>query len=247
MQRVSLFILSFVLYLQAIANPLEKNRWHDFEGMIGKKLAHFSIFVEDGGKLTGTMCYAGNQSSYLLRGTLQNNRLKFTISRQKQIIAEVSGMLTSSDADRIEGDWKEVSTGAKQKIKITYLASCGGDLNHRYTAIDFPDSVAEHFMQTAVTKILAKDKQWVSENIFYPLNTTYLGKQGVTIRDAAELLANYDQIFYPAYLSSFTSVCFCGLFHNYRGVMLGSGELWIGQVPSAPGNKPRLVINAVNN
>ena len=247
MQKVSLFILSFVLYLQAIANPLERNRWHDFEGMIGKKLAHFSIFVEDGGKLTGTMCYAGNQSSYLLRGTMIDNRLKFSLSLQKQIIAEVSGILTSSDADRIEGDWKEVSTGAKQKIKITYLASCGGDLTHRYTAIDFPDSVAEQFMQTAVTKIVAKDKQWVSENIFYPLNTTYLGKQGVTIRDAAELLANYDQIFYPAYLSSFTSLCFCGLFHNYRGVMLGSGELWIGQVPSTPGKKPRLVINAVNN
>jgi hypothetical protein len=86
-----------------------------------KKLAHFSIFVEDGGKLTGTMCYAGNQSSYLLRGTMIDNRLKFTLSRQKKIIAQVSGLLTSSDADRIEGDWKEVSSGVNQKIKITYL------------------------------------------------------------------------------------------------------------------------------
>jgi len=247
MRKIGLLILSCILFGQAMANPLERNRWHDFEGMIGKQLAHFSIFVEDGGKLTGTMCYAGNQSSYLLRGTMQNNRLKFTLSRQKQTIAEVSGMLTSSDADRIEGDWKEVSTGAKHTFKITYLASVGGDLTHRYTAIDFPDSVAEQFMQTAVAKILAKDKQWVSQNTFYPLNTTYLGKQGVTIRDAAELLANYDQIFHPAYLSSFTSLCFCGLFHNYRGLMLGRGELWIGQVPSAPGKKPRLVINAVNN
>lgn len=247
MQKICWILISILYFNQAQASPLEKNRWHDFEGMIGKQLAHISVFVEDAGNVTGKMCYSGKQSTYRLQGTMEGNQIQITIYQQNQSIAQVTGVLTSTDADRIEGEWKELATGSVQAIKISYIASCGGDLTHRYTTIDFADSVAERFMQTAVEKILAKDKKWVAQNTFYPLNTSYMGKKGVTIRNAQELLNNYDRIFYPDYLLKFRDLCYCGLFHNYRGLMLGRGELWIGQVPSAPGKKPRLVINAVNN
>lgn len=247
MRKICWILIAILFFEQTQASPLEKNRWHDFEGTIGNKLAHISVFIEDDGKLTGIMCYSGKQSSYRLQGTMDENQIQFTIYQHQQSIARVVGTLTSTDADRIVGQWKEVATGTVQAIQVAYLSSCGGDLSHRYTSIDFADSVAERFMQTAVEKIIAKDKKWVAQNTFYPLKTSYLGKKGVTIRNAQELLNNYDRIFYPAYLSKFTDVCFCGLFHNYRGLMVGRGELWIGQMPSSPGKKPRLVINAVNN
>jgi len=227
--------------------PLEKNRWHDFEGLIADRQAHISIYVEQDGKISGKVCYAAKKPELTLQGKLEADQLDFSVFNREKPVAHFSGKITSSDADRMEGDWKELETKDIFILKLTYIASCGGDASHRYTSVDVADSVAEAFMQTAVTRILAKDKQWVSQHTFFPLETSYLGKKGVTIRNAAQLLAAYDKVFYPEYLARLRSVCFCGLFHNYRGLMVGRGELWIGQVPSASGKKPRLVINGVVN
>lgn len=227
--------------------PLEKNRWHDFEGLIAVRQAHISIYVEQDGKISGKVCYAAKKPELTLQGKLEADQLDFSVFNREKPVAHFSGKITSSDADRMEGDWKELETKDIFILKLTYIASCGGDASHRYTSVDVADSVAEAFMQTAVTRILAKDKQWVSQHTFFPLETSYLGKKGVTIRNAAQLLAAYDKVFYPEYLARLRSVCFCGLFHNYRGLMVGRGELWIGQVPSASGKKPRLVINGVVN
>lgn len=240
--------IAFCLTLTGFsATPLEKNRWHDFEGQVADKLAHLSIYVEDNGKLVGSFCYAGKKPEHTVRGVVEGDHLQLSVMNGQKIVARFDARMTSSDADRIEGDWSSDETKDVFIVKLTYISSCGGDASHRYTTIDLPDSVAEAFMQTAVTKILAKDKQWVVNHTFYPLETTLLGKKGITIRNATQLLSQYDKIFYPAYLSRLRSVCFCGLFHNYRGLMIGRGELWIGQVPAGVGKKPRLVINGVVN
>jgi hypothetical protein len=229
------------------ATPLEKNRWHDFEGLVADKVAHLSIYVEDNGKLVGSFCYAGKKPAHTVQGSMEGDRLQLLIMNEQKVVARFDARITSSDADRMEGDWSNDATKDVFIVKLTYIASVGGDANHRYTAIDLPDSVAENFMQLAVAKILARDKQWVVNHTFYPLETSLLGKKGITIRNAAQLLSLYDKVFYPAYLSRLRSVCFCGLFHNYRGLMVGRGELWIGQVPAGVGKKPRLVINGVVN
>ncbi|MCA6482497.1 MAG: hypothetical protein IM540_05500 [Chitinophagaceae bacterium] len=229
------------------AAPLEKNRWHDFEGLVADKATHLSVYMEDNGKIVGSFCYAGKKPEHTVQGLMEGERLQLSIMNGQKIVARFDARMTSSDADRMEGDWNNVETNDVFIVKLTYIASCGGDAKHRYTSIDLPDTVAEAFMQTAVTKILAKDKQWVVNHTFYPLETSLLGKKGITIRNAAQLLSLYDKVFYPAYLSRLRSVCFCGLFHNYRGLMVGRGELWIGQLPAGVGKTPRLVINGVVN
>jgi len=247
MKYLFIFLLPVISFVTAKANPLEKNRWHDFEGLVADKVSHLSVYVEDNGKISGQFCYAGRKPEHRIEGLMEGDRLQLTIVSGQKNVAQFHAKLTSSDADRLEGEWTDLDTKDVFIVKLTYIASVGGDANHRYTAVDLPDSVAENFMQLAVAKILAKDKQWVSKNTFYPLETSLMGKKGVTIRNAAQLLAAYDKIFYPEYLVRLRSVCFCGLFHNYRGLMVGRGELWIGQVPAGAGKKPRLVINGVVN
>ena len=233
--------------LMAFAIPLEKNRWHDFEGMLGNRLTHLSVFIEDDGKLSGKLCFAGQLPAWDLQGKLVDSQFQILAYENKVPVASITAAIVSGDADVLTGEWKNTKSGDKQALKLMYIASCGGDIAHRYTSIDFPDTVAEQFMQQSVNRIIQKDKKWVAANMLYPLNTSLLGKKGITIQNEQALLKYYDQIFYPDYVSRLQSVCFCGLFHNFRGLMLGRGELWIGQMPSVKGKKPRLLINAVNN
>lgn len=247
-RRIVLIVALFALSSSfATAAPLEKNRWHDFEGWVADKLVHISVYVEDNNQVTGQFCYAGKKPLHRVAGVLEGDKIQLTVVSGKVTTAQFHARLTSSDADRMEGEWTDLETKDVILVKLTYIASVGGDASHRYTSVDLPDSLAEAFMQLAVERILAKDKQWVSKNTFYPLETSLLGKKGITIRSATQLLTLYDKVFYPEYISRLRSVCYCGLFHNYRGLMVGRGELWIGQVPAGTGKKPRLVINGVVN
>lgn len=79
-------------------------------------------------------------------------------------------------------------------------------------------------------KIFIKDLQYlvandnreeISKLIRYPLNTT--------IKTGADFLANYNKIITPKVKDALAKANLRQLFRNYKGVMIGNGEIWIAQ------------------
>jgi len=58
------------------AAPLEKNRWHDFEGLVADKATHLSVYVEDNGKIVGSFCYAGKKPEHTVQGLMEGELIR---------------------------------------------------------------------------------------------------------------------------------------------------------------------------
>lgn len=79
-------------------------------------------------------------------------------------------------------------------------------------------------------KIFVKDLQYIVANgneeevanmVRYPLNST--------IKTKADFLANYDKIITPKIKDALAKANLRQLFRNYKGVMIGDGDIWIAQ------------------
>ena len=62
-----------------------------------------------------------------------------------------------------------------------------------------------------------------------------------------QLIDNFDQIFHQEFKDNINSFCVCNMFNNYRGAMLGNGEIWINNTPNSTENKFDFTITAINN
>ncbi len=70
--------------------------------------------------------------------------------------------------------------------------------------------------------LVANDnKEQVSKLIRYPLNST--------IKTEADFLADYNNIITPKVKDALAKANLRQLFRNYKGVMIGNGEIWIVQ------------------
>lgn len=69
--------------------------------------------------------------------------------------------------------------------------------------------------------VAAGNKEEVANMVRYPLNAS--------IRTKADFLANYDSIITPKVKEALAKANLRQLFRNYKGVMIGSGDIWIAQ------------------
>jgi hypothetical protein len=91
-------------------------------------------------------------------------------------------------------------------------------------------------------KIFVKDLQYIVANdnreevakmIRYPLTST--------IKTEADFLASYDKIITPKVKDALAKANLRQLFRNYKGVMIGNGDIWIAQ------EEKEFKIIAINN
>jgi hypothetical protein len=83
-----------------------------------------------------------------------------------------------------------------------------------------------HDFQTAVVN---SDKDAVARMVHYPFGATIDGKTRV-IKDPAGFVANYDRIFTPDIVQVVREQKYGDLFVNYKGIMFGSGQVWINGI-----------------
>lgn len=73
------------------------------------------------------------------------------------------------------------------------------------------------------------DKEQVANMVEYPLKVK-VGKKDVRIASKAALVQKYDQVFTPNVVSAVKEQQLSNLMMNYRGVAIGSGEVWYSGV-----------------
>ncbi|MCL1634763.1 hypothetical protein M2650_08985 [Luteimonas sp. SX5] len=99
-------------------------------------------------------------------------------------------------------------------------------------AID--DALGDHIRYRAAfdelqRAVAAKDAAAVAALVQYPLVATIDGKKA-TIKDSAAFAAQYDKIVTPAIADVVTRQKYSDLFVNYKGVMFGSGQVWLNGI-----------------
>ena len=77
--------------------------------------------------------------------------------------------------------------------------------------------------------VAAKDAAGVAVLVDYPFTTTLDGKRS-TLKDAAAFTAQYDRIVTPAIADAIAQQKYADLMVSARGVMLGSGQVWLNGV-----------------
>jgi hypothetical protein len=206
------------------------NTCYDYEGTLGEAPIQLSIcFFENDEYWTGSYCYKKYENKIQLAGGINDGQMELTEFLDGSPNGYFKGKLITTDTDdRFEGTWTDAS-GAKQlDFNLTLKSSVGyNEPEQRYSDFSESEEVVEKFMKKIKLSIKNSDKEWVADNIRYPLNTTLNGKEKITIKNKQQLIDNFEQIFYPAYKEEINKHCVCNMFYNSQGIMLGNGDIWI--------------------
>ncbi|HUJ94568.1 MAG TPA: hypothetical protein VLW84_04825 [Terriglobales bacterium] len=98
------------------------------------------------------------------------------------------------------------------------------------------------FLRDLQKAVAADDRKQVVQMVEYPI-TIKVGNKPVRLRKRSELLKLYDVAFDEKVKGFLAKQKFSGLFCNWRGIMVGRGEIWINTAE----NSHALKIIAINN
>ncbi|GLK84552.1 hypothetical protein GCM10017653_26220 [Ancylobacter defluvii] len=100
----------------------------------------------------------------------------------------------------------------------------------------------QDFLHALKQAVAADDRAGVAGMVDYPFKTRIDGK-AATIRDAAHFVASYDKIVTAKIKQAVAAQSYPTLFANWRGVMIGNGEIWFSGI----GDEGRIAIIAINH
>lgn len=117
----------------------------------------------------------------------------------------------------------------------------------RYAGLEVAET--HRFFDTLVAAFTTDDRRSVAALVHYPFRTKIRGKW-VVLKTPKAFLARYQDVVTPPISQAVKSATFAGLFANWKGVMIGNGEVWFGGF-CAPGPECRHVLEikiiAINN
>lgn len=94
-----------------------------------------------------------------------------------------------------------------------------------------PKKTAFKFLASLQQAVKTGDKQAISQMVRYPLTTN------AKIKNSADFVKNYDQIFTSDVTKAILAQDPKTLFSNSQGVMIGSGQVWFtSEAMTSPGN-----------
>lgn len=245
-----LILLSFILFgvsRQCFAFDFDSHKWTDFEGTLGKSGIQLSLYRFDNGLIKGNYCYKKYDSKIQLEGQITGDKIVITEFLKGKPNGRFEGKVFTDSLDRFEGTWTD-SAGTKTiEFKLTLQAIVGSDYERRYTDFYGSDNDIEKFMKKVKTSIINGDKTWIVNNTRYPLKTT-LGKgKEITIKNKAQFMELFDQVFHQEFKDKVKAFCICNLFGNYNGIMLGNGQIWINNKTNSTKTKFGFSIISINN
>lgn len=93
---------------------------------------------------------------------------------------------------------------------------------------DIPPTVVERFAREFQDALSKRDVQRVASMVRFPLRVNTEGGGSLRLRKG-QLLKTFDQVFPEAVVKEVLAQDPMQLFHNYQGVMFGSGAVWAGE------------------
>ena len=243
---LTILFLSHSVVCQAF--NLDTNSWNDFEGKIDSSDIQLSLYLFENGEIKGNYCYKKYETKIQLFGHLSGNEIELTEMIGNTENGFFKGKIFTDSLDRFEGKWKNKTKTKELKFELTLSSICSGSYVFRYSSAFYgTTSEIENFMKQIKTSILNNDKNWLSNHICYPITVTLNKTRTVKITNKKELLENYDKIIHNDFKKKISEYYTVNLFNNWRGAMIGNGEIWINNKPNSTENNYDYCITTINN
>ena len=112
----------------------------------------------------------------------------------------------------------------------------------RYSVAGIDDAAEFERVFKIIQALVAKgEKEKVAEYIRYPLTSA-----NITVTSKEEFIKNYDLIITEKVKNALVNQKVEETFVNYKGVMVGAGEVWFTVVFEGSSNTPKYLIQAIN-
>jgi hypothetical protein len=228
-----LFIISTYSYSQTLSKG-----WSTFSGKIDNYPITISIYNDENDTLSGNYCYNKQEQRITIKGTKNGSQvyLEEVIDSKKNASFEGS---INENTNSISGKWINATNKKELNFTINLSSRSGETLENRYFSGISNESV-ELFIKKTKESIIKKQKDWLSQNIKYPISVTVFNKR-VKIKNQKEFLAKYAAIFSEKFLNEIKKSCSCDLFSNYQGAMFADGLIWVYEFNG------KLKITTINN
>lgn len=222
---------------------LETNSWNTFEGKIGNNECQLSIYLFKNNSIKGNYVFKNSDKTTLLTGYIKGNAVFLNeLGFEKP---SFKGNSFTDTLDKFEGIWIDHSRQRTLPFYFKLETICWADYNHKYTDLFGTDQEIQGFMKLAKTAILKGDKQWLANHVHYPTRHV-LHKGYSTINNKVQFIKYFDEIFTPEFKNKIQYTYTTNLFNKNGEVMLGNGEIWIGNTTKSVENKYNYIITAIN-
>jgi hypothetical protein len=136
------------------------------------------------------------------------------------------------------------------KLSVLGLLLCVLPVSGRALASDdYPVTEEEKAFVTAIRKAVdSHDVPWMAANVNFPIKAGIDGRR-MTIKNKGQFARLYDKIIDAHVKSVVDAQNIDELWKNWRGIMIGSGEIWVGAACEQRGcqGKVAYFISAINN
>jgi hypothetical protein len=239
-KKIILLLCYIFLTNVCFALDIDVDMWSDFEGKLGKTAIKLSIFRFENGIIKGNYCYKKYEEKILLIGKIKGNNIELKEIVEGKTKGLFRGTVSTNGPDLFEGTWSHDAQILSFKLSLSSI--CGGGYEHRYSDFDGKDIDVENFMKKVKFAILNNDKEWMADNIYFPIQV-HINRKNTLIKTKKQFMKNFDNIFYQQFKNEIKSFCVCNMFNNYNGVMLGNGAIWI----NPDGGSSYCKITSINN
>jgi hypothetical protein len=152
----------------------------------------------------------------------------------------------SSGAVAISGSediWVAQTSQSHEDVAALFLLS-----DTQVDALDFmlPTAAEMEFFLSIKDAVEIGDKQWLADQIAYPLCCSP-GPGGSKVNSKADFLKHYDFIFNDHVRAAIAGYAPQDLFKNDQGLMVGDGELWFAPLQPKGAAASSLYIITINN
>jgi hypothetical protein len=242
-RKIVVFVI--LLFSAACCNAqlLETGSWSTFEGKIGTKQSQLSLYQFKDGTIKGNYVIKNSSDRVLVNGKLKANAV--LLSEKKNTNLVFKGNIFTDKDDKYEGTYTDSLNNRSESFSFKLSTITWGDYQHRYTDLFGNDEEIESFMKQVKTAILIGDKQWVAAHIQYPIKEV-LNSGYTSIKNQIQLKKYYNQIFTQKFKDKIRDTYTTNLFSKNSEVMLGNGEIWIGNTGNSTEKKYGFIITAIN-
>lgn len=239
-------LLAFLSTQTLFAFNLDINRWSDYSGKLNGKEIRVSLYRFNNNQVRGHYYYTGTDNKIYLAGKIKGVEISLWAIVNKQAQSILQGKFFTDSIDKFEGVWCKKNS-KKTPFKLGLNAVTGGSYKKRYEFLEGTTNQVEQFAKQVKVAIVSGDKEWLSQNVFFPIKTSLAGKKQITISNQKQFIANFDRIFHTAFVEKAKSFEYFDLFSNYQGVMMGAGEIWINSITESASKHSNYKITGINN
>ncbi len=226
-------IILISLLVWSVSSPLfslnlQEGLWTDFSGKLGNSNFYLSLYRTNGDSITGSYFIDGATKKIQVAGTFKNEILFLKERNQSNQLAIFKGKVYSTTQDDfIRGFRMERNGGKAQRFDIHVSSMVGGTAEKRYSNVKLADEIVENFALQVKAAFLQNKKEWLAQQIIYPLDIRLGNGQTKSLKNANEFISNFAQIAHAGFKKQLSTVGCFNLFHNYQGIMMGNGEIWL--------------------